>query len=333
MNRVLLIVLLIGASNSSRGQSGLSIQGGVTFFITSANTVYIDGLALTPSVNYSIGAPNSVARNTTLTHNATNPYISRVFSWTDVLSSYSGTVTIYYLLSDLNGIPESNLTLNDFNGTAWSPLNTGITRDQINHFVTTAGLTNVSLQELALANSVSPLPLKWGPINAYRRNIEVKVEWLTYDESNVLHLQVEKSLDGNSWTPASESLAAYNTPGEHRYTWEDLAAGTGRVFYRIREEDMDGHSVYSPVATAGPLLVNAGLMVYPNPTAARLTISANSGIRSVMLYTLDGRLVREERPGGAILFDIDIHSFSAGVYYLAISLSDGSIWRRQIIKQ
>ena len=62
-------------------------------------------------------------------------------------------------------------------------------------------------------------------------------------------------------------------------------------------------------------------MVFPNPTTGQITVGANVGNQSVLLYlfTSDGRLVKEQ---SVVIenyyFDLDLSELANGLYYLVL---------------
>src|SRR5206468_88072 len=110
---------------------------------------------LVPSASYTIKGVNSQTRTATPIHALPSATISRVFHYASILTAYSGAITIYYRDAELNSIPETNLTLNIYDGSNWIAYTGNVTRNNIQNFVTTTGFSNISLNELTLANTTS----------------------------------------------------------------------------------------------------------------------------------------------------------------------------------
>ncbi len=143
-----LIIVVLAGICTLKGftQSSLYISSGANLYITTGTNVSIDGFVLKPSVNYNITGLNSVTRNATATPPPPTTYIQRVYHLLSTLPAYSGDITMNYQDAELNGLNENLLNLNVYNGVTWN-LYSAASRDAINNFVNTTGLTNISLNQ------------------------------------------------------------------------------------------------------------------------------------------------------------------------------------------
>jgi hypothetical protein len=151
------LIALISLSLSGIAQSGIFVSSGTNLFIGSGATVALDSLVLQPSVNFNITGLNRQYRNNTVVHALGKPYVGRVFHFSTTTAAFSGAVRIYYRDSELNGLPETALTLNVHNGTAWNAYASNVIRNSTNNYVATTGLSSVRLNELTLAGSTTAL--------------------------------------------------------------------------------------------------------------------------------------------------------------------------------
>ena len=150
---------------------------------------------LTPSADFTI-CNNTLDKFTTVIHTTSNPYIARVYRFTNNTNSFSGSVQINYTVGDeLNGIPENQLPLNIHNGTAWTAY-AATTRDGTNNFVLTNSVSSTGLNELTLANSLTPLPLTWLSFTATKQNQTALLKWATAQEQNTRNFTVQRSFNG-----------------------------------------------------------------------------------------------------------------------------------------
>jgi hypothetical protein len=338
MKKAIVLLIITISFLRTYSQSGLTLQASTPFVIVAGTPVSVDGLVLQPSTNFIITAPNTLVRNAAIANTSANPSIKRAFKLSNTVNGFSGTITINYLDAELNGIAEPHLTLNVHNGTAWAEYTAGVTRDAAGNFVTTAALANLNLNELTLASMLTPLPLLWGPVNAYRFNTAAQIEWTTYDEQNTAFFEIERSTDGTRYLSTGLTAQAFNTPGNHHYTVKDILAPAVKTFYRIKGIDRDGHTTYSQMVfvTAVESNSNNRVVVYPNPASDEVNIQlASSGllIRSVRLYNADGRLLQVSNninnTVGALAIDLLAH----GLYWLQIQSSDGTLINHSFIKQ
>ena len=73
------------------------------------------------------------------------------------------------------------------------------------------------------------------------------------------------------------------------------------------------------------------IQIYPNPFASTLSIRAEKAVKSVCVFDLYGRLVKEQSVNGMDI-DLDLSELSAGTYLLQLDYGD-SRCIRQIVKR
>lgn len=304
------VVLLL--SGTAKGQV-LSIgPSGVT--ILNGTTVVADSLTLIPSADITI-SNNTLNKATTIVHPSSNPYISRVYRFTNTTPAFSGAVQINYLDgAELNGINESALTLNIHNGTAWSAY-PATTRDATNNFVLTNGISNVALNELTLANQLTPLPLTWLFFTATKQNQTALLKWATTQEQNTRDFSVQHSANGINWTAIGSLQAAGNSTTTRNYSYVHSSPVTGVNYYRILQTDLDNRSSYSAIRTLLFTKTNEPFTIIGNPvTNAVLMVQVNEA-SSLALYTADGRLLWQENVNaGTKTFNMS--RYAKGTYLL-----------------
>lgn len=284
------VVLLL--SGTAKGQV-LSIgPSGVT--ILNGTTLVADSLTLIPSADITINN-NTLNKATTIVHPSSNPYISRVYQFTNTTPAFSGAVQINYRDGAvLNGIAENALTLNIHNGTAWAAY-PATTRDGVNNFVLTNGISNVALNELTLASQLAPLPLAWLSFTATKQNQTALLKWATAQEQNTRNFSVQHSINGINWSgigllPATGSI---NSTGNYNYVHNNPV--TGINYYRILQADMDNRSSYSAIKTLKFTKTDEPFIIIGNPvTNDMLTVQVNTSI-TLALYTAEGKLLWQEQ--------------------------------------
>jgi hypothetical protein len=317
-----------------QAQSGLSVSSGSSLLIKSSNILSVDGIVLQPSSDFTINGSNSIARNTSLSHGASGTYIGRAFKLAGTVNAFSGSITIYYNDFELNGIPEGSLTLNVHNGTAWGAFTTGVTRDGVNNYVRTAGLSNVNLDEFTLADAMTALPLTWGDVTANRKGAGAFVKWQTYDESSTSYFEVERRTATTDWKSVGNRIAAFNTTGVHDYSLEDATVTQALTYYRIKQVDDNNRFTYSKVVSVSAVGMPADVNLYPNPAGHYVVVDAHQlKMLSVNVYSMDGGLVLSKPANGASVCVLDIARLPAGQYRLVARLSNGAICNQSFIKK
>ncbi|MBR6048904.1 MAG: T9SS type A sorting domain-containing protein [Bacteroidales bacterium] len=80
-----------------------------------------------------------------------------------------------------------------------------------------------------------------------------------------------------------------------------------------------------------PQVTKSHVLVYPNPTTARVTVEAES-MKHVELYDNDGRRLADYDTYGNDEITIDIKHYSTGIYYLRVHAADGVTIQKLIKK-
>jgi Secretion system C-terminal sorting domain len=130
----------------------------------------------------------------------------------------------------------------------------------------------------------------------YRRGNDVLVEWKLGGVSPVRSVALEKSLDGRSFT-SIRSLSIDAEDHSLSAQYEDRNT-TGRVFYRLRVENMAGNPEYSRVLTfqgTGPV---TGLKLYPSIVQSSVSVQVSAeeaGEAGISVYDMAGHLVQSRR--------------------------------------
>ncbi len=319
MRKMYVLLGLLSVSFLSPAQNIVSVAAGTDLHIAAGTSFYAGGLVLEPSASFVLNN-NQLTRSSTVSQFTVNSYASRVFSFSGLTAPFSGSVRFYYDDAELNSLTEGSLIINGYNGSYWQALSTG-SYDAGANYVQAQPLSNVSLRELALSDALHTLPLQWGPVTAWRQGAAVLVQWTTRQESLVRDFIVERSIDARGWIPIGSSVAANNNSGENSYRQQDATAPAGRLYYRIRQTDIDGRSTYSAIASVAAGNMPA-LYIFPNPTAEsfRLQGMDAADIVKVELFAANGTRVQQWQKAQT---QYTIATLSQGIYQLTVELRNG----------
>lgn len=311
-------------------QSGLYINGSIT--INANTTVAIDGLALTPSISYTITGNYSLIRNSTLAHSSSTLSINRAFQWNATPALFTGNIGFYYDESELNGLLESELTLNVHNGTQWQSFPSGGIRNSVSNLVTTP-VNNLQLRELSLAAETHPLPLRWSYITATRENKAARIEWQTLNETQTSFFTIERSIDGLHWIKIGSAISAANTPSSHQYQFYDSTVSTRKTFYRIKQVDQDGQFTYSTVVQVEAIQNQLAITLYPNPASHQIFIqSAGDPLKTIRLYDSNGQLIKTAIILSATTYQLSLEAVPKSSYFIQAQCTDDTIVHLSFIK-
>ena len=179
---------------------------------------------------------------------------------------------------------------------------------------------------------VTILPLNLLSFTGEQADKKHLLHWITSQEQNTSHFDVERSADGIHFIKLGTVAAAGNSAVQRNYNFTDTDPMQGNNFYRLKMFDIDGSLKYSNIILL-KLSGNTTLSIYPNPTAKTLNVllggvTDNSTINAAILDA-NGKIVNNiqvKKTGNAISFDVE--RLTAGMYLLRVSWNnETSVWR------
>lgn len=150
-----------------------------------------------------------------------------------------------------------------------------------------------------------PLPVKLVSFTAKKKPAsgDVLVEWITSNELNVHHFEIEmakgnSAYQQNSFIKIGEVASLGNSTQDQYYSFTDIEANkTGIRYYRLKVVDINGSITYSVIR---PVVFNDEIkwQVSPNPSSGvfgLLCQAAEGTTIKVKVYDLNGRMVKEQQ--------------------------------------
>ena len=325
----ILCTFLIGVFNGKIfSQHSLYISPGANFNISSGTYVFVNGIEINPSANYNIPGENSFVKNVIATVSPPTGYIQRVYYFLQNLPAFSGTITIYYQDSELNGLDENSLNLNLYDGVAWQDY-AASSRDGVNNFVTTSSLMNVVFREATLAADAS-LPVTLSGFTVQSTRCIVTLKWITETEQNSSHFEVQHSTDGVRYTVTGIVPAAGSSIIQQHYSFT-LNISSPHNFFRLRMVDSDGTSEFSPVVRVHDNCNTSIVRLFPNPASDKITINGYKEIDQIKLFNDLGQVVKTINAAGHSV-SVDLSRLPAGIYVVHV-LSDNRTHNLKLIKE
>ncbi len=264
----------------------------------------------------------------------------------DVVSTTINTpVTIEVLLNDFddnNNISISSLSIQSqsVNGTAVANANGTITFTPSTGFsgVTTfiyqicdngsPALCSTATVTVNVGNGLSPIAVN--DIGNTNYGVAVTINVLANDSGT------DNNLDLTSLTILTQSpngIAVANTNGTITFTPNSGFSGNAPIVYQICDDGTPSICVNATVTiTVGINGLNEESIytsIFPNPATNYLTVKTNLNVKSLKIYSLEGKLLKEQEE-----FElIDIQDFSKGVYFIELNFENGKISRNQFVKE
>ncbi|MEL7160059.1 MAG: DUF1501 domain-containing protein, partial [Bacteroidota bacterium] len=198
---------------------------------------------------------------------------------------------------------------------------------------------------LPVANScAAPLPIELLDFTATGADKTIDLRWRTTEEEDNVGFDVERSLDGRTFTTIARIAATAPGPeGIHEYELSDFDVEPGPLYYyRLRQEDLDGNFSHSPIRTARLLGSSVGEWsfghAFPNPAREETVVQVyapQDGRVNYSLYSTDGRRLFTD---GAVVYGrrdnritIRLGRVPAGAYTLRFTAGNGEYTNRSLI--
>ena len=200
-------------------------------------------------------------------------------------------------------------------------------------FGASKSITHVTTSDpLELVGSIS-LPVEMTTFTAAVKNTSINdvvvLEWRTVGESNNLGFDVERSLDGKSFTKLGFVTGAGSTNLAQGYGFTDDKVDVGIYFYRLKQIDRNGAFTYSDIREVEVTAPQRYELTqnFPNPFNPQTEIVfrvKQDGLVTLKVFDLLGRevrtLVNEKRGAGVHRVSFDAHSLPSGVYIYSITM-------------
>ncbi|MEP7252134.1 MAG: T9SS type A sorting domain-containing protein, partial [Ginsengibacter sp.] len=181
------------------------------------------------------------------------------------------------------------------------------------------------------------LATTFADLKAYRQNADIIVDWNVENETDMKQYEVEKSLDGTSFTNMNTTLA--KNANTSAYSWTDDNAQVGYNYYRIKSINAPGKIEYSKVVKVFIEKESSKISVYPNPIVngiINLQLSNQpAGTYGVRLLNGVGQVIvskQVDHADGSSVEKIKLNKNSAhGIYQIEVTKPGGSTMTINVI--
>lgn len=183
--------------------------------------------------------------------------------------------------------------------------------------------------EFWIHTGFAPLPLNFISFSVQKcTGNTVCLNWQTANEQNVSHFEIQRSVDGRTYT-AVVTKAANNQATNFYSTTDDIASlqNSGQIYYRIKQIDADGRFSYTNVQLV-KLTDKLTISIYPNPASDVINIVGWNTIKQMQLYNVSGRKVAGWQTAQPT---ININNLNSGTYILKMELKTGEVLKQKII--
>lgn len=270
----------------------------------------------------------------------TIPYISTFGYWeinaaTSMSDLYDGTF-IANSFTNMSGYPYTHLLKRVDNISSWTVDGAHVTTTGSNTLATLqrtgmTGFSQFAVGKLS-ADAAPPLPVSIVSFSGYKDGSRNQLRWTTASEQNNRGFDVMRSADGINYTSigfVNSQASGGNSDLQLNYTYTDNNITDGKQYYRLRQQDFDGHSKFSNIVLIKgdkPLtLMMEGL--FPNPASTIVNVMIAAPVRekvSLVITDVTGRTVAQQLVNvetGSNTIPVDISRLNAGSYMVKLVCS------------
>lgn len=198
-------------------------------------------------------------------------------------------------------------------------------------FSTTGATESVAATNIALTGSpifLTPsvmIPVELVSFSGEAQKGQNVLTWKTATERNTAFFEIEKSLDGRTFTHIGKINAAgeTNTPQYYSFADDNSAQTVGvAYYYRLRIVDKDGSERFSNIIALS-VVSKMTYTVFPNPFDKTLTVSVQTSepeTVSIFMTDLSGRIVYQsilsiDKSG---IFEVSTENLPNGLFFIKI---------------
>lgn len=179
------------------------------------------------------------------------------------------------------------------------------------------------------------LPVKLTSFTAALQHKNTFLQWQIANELNVAKYNIQRSLDGNSFTTIGAVHSTGNSTATKNYSYTDNTISNlnaGRIFYRLQIVDIDGKLTYSKMEVVKPA-ADMPVSIAPNPVHDHIIVSSQYKLNMLSIINIMGQVLRTvSLTGSANPQTIDVRELPAGNYFIK-AVGEEQVWTKHFIKQ
>ena len=191
----------------------------------------------------------------------------------------------------------------------------------------TNGACTTSSTAPIIITTTGALPVKLVYFNAVQQGSSALLQWATSEEANNKYFEVERSIDGVTFTSIKKVDAQNSNSNQlNKYTAIDNTPLPGNNFYRLKQVDIDDKVSYSSIVELSFSGYTA-LKVFPNPaTQNEITVNYSLGsLKTIAVYSVENKLMLMRNLNNVSGNQkLDISNLAKGVYIIKLSGDRGN---------
>lgn len=153
-------------------------------------------------------------------------------------------------------------------------------------------------------------------------------KWVTANEINVTHFNIQRSSNGIDFYNINKIAAKNESYNEYSFT--DVQPLNGKNIYRLEVVDKDGKITYSKTLQITLNIKPEALNIYPNP-AKNVVNVIGKNIQQISIIDFTGRTLIQQNFNNANNLKLNIENLSKGIYLLKVEDVKGNMQTKKLI--
>jgi hypothetical protein len=202
-----------------------------------------------------------------------------------------------------------------------------------NHGTLTNFLLSGSASNFVTGSSIVPLPVNFTSFTAVAQGKEALLQWQTAQEQNSSTYSVERSPDGSpsSFTPIGTLPAAGNSSTARSYDFRDVSPLIGMNYYQLKETDLDGRFMYSPIRSLKFAFAGSSELTWIKNGDKSVEIDLLQGnTDSYIITDLLGRTIQQGQMSFGKTY---LNNVTAGIYVVKVFAPSGVQYSAKVLVQ
>lgn len=190
-----------------------------------------------------------------------------------------------------------------------------------------------------------PLPVEGWIFKASRENFRIILSWQTSSEKNNKGFELERSIDNVVWNSVAFIDGSGTSTNLTEYSYTDNFNSFSRVYYRLKQIDMDGSFTYSQILELDAIAATSFELAqnYPNPfnpeTKIRFSIPIHFDNSEVNLKVFNALgkevaiLINSEKFSQGtyeVNFNADHFGLASGIYFYQLKTDGFTAFRKMV---
>jgi len=173
-------------------------------------------------------------------------------------------------------------------------------------------------QEILCEFRQGPLPVTLQNFRVRKSSkLTAELQWETAIELNSRGFEIQRSFDANDFTPVHFVPGAGNSQNIKQYKITDVPGRTGRVYYRLRQIDLDGNSKLSGIVST-LFTESESIKLFPNPAQQQVTLEGINNYSRVQVLDITGKILKEVETHYQYHGNINLAGLANGIYLLRL---------------